>query len=196
MGLGNSSVKRHMDELFGVERAEKLRADLETVSPSKREFAIIEKIAEALQEDGGEYVLPFRFRRVSGMRTSHHLIFVSKNIRGYSIMKDIMAKESSGEEQSVPTFEYNPAWRKQGLLFELSRPLDDLEEMLLKKYAGKTLTLKDIFEDHNIGTRYVIKNYKDALKKMEAAGKISANPSAEKRKKNTFANHVKVTFPD
>ena len=66
---------------------------------------------------GGKFVLPFRFRNDRGNRTSHHLIFVSKHVKGYTIMKDIMAKESSKREQGVPSFEYSPADEKYPLLF-------------------------------------------------------------------------------
>ena len=126
MGLNNKFVKDHMDALFEEGRANQLRQELQDFSPAQRELAIVEAMSGALQEMGGRFVLPFRFRRPDGSRTSHHLIFVSKHILGYNIMKEIMAKESSSTEQGVPTFEYNPSIREQGILFELSRPLDDL----------------------------------------------------------------------
>ncbi len=161
MGLANDTVKQHMDALFGEERAAILRTKLEPLSPAQRELAIVEEICEALVEMGGKYVLPFRFRNEKGNRTSHHLIFVSKHPLGYGIMKDVMAKESSAHEQRVPTFEYNPATADQPLLFELARPLDDLEDMLLDEFAGETLTMLETFERHNHGRRYIKKNYKD-----------------------------------
>jgi hypothetical protein len=156
-------------------------------------MAIVEEICAALKEMGGEYVLPFRFRHENGNRTSHHLIFVSKHVRGYEIMKEIMAKESSTTEQGVPSFEYNPATKFQPLLFELSRPLDELTDMLLDEFADQTMTMIDVYQRHHIGKRYIKKNYKDALLKLEAKGKITAEPS--KRRKNTFADTVRVTFP-
>lgn len=195
MGMNNPIVKQHMDSLFGEDRAAVLRPKLAALKPEQRELAIVEALCEALQEMGGKYVLPFCFKRPNGERTSHHLIFVSKHPLGYKIMKSVMAKESSGREQGVPTFEYNPSFRKQGFLFELSRPLDDLEEMLLSEYAGQTMTMIDIHDDHNVGRRFISSNYKDALKNLEAKGKIKCDPPANGRKKNTFADHVEVTFP-
>ncbi|EDL61720.1 three-Cys-motif partner protein TcmP [Gimesia maris] len=195
MGLNNSIVKSHMDALFGETRADLLRQELDDLDPEARELTIVETIGEALQEMGGKYVLPFRFRNKKGVRTSHHLIFVSKNIRGYEIMKDIMAKESSEEEQGVPTFEYNPSIKKQGLLFELSRPLDDLGEMLLDVFSGRTMRMIDIFNEHHVGRRFVSRNYKDILKLLEKQNKISTDPPVDKRKKGTFGDSVKVTFP-
>jgi len=110
-------------------------------------------------------------------------------------MKEIMAKESTDSGQGVPSFEYNPATRQQPLLFEYSRPLDDLADMLMADFAGQTVTMKQIHDQHNVGTLYISRNYKDILIKLEAAREIRADPPANKRRKNTFADTVKVTFP-
>ena len=199
VGLPNKMVEQHLNDLFGESRADKLRDDLKGLTPNERELAIVEALAEALKELGGKYVLPFRFLGKKRERTSHHLIFVSKHPLGYKIMKNIMAKESSGEEQGVPTFEYNPAFRKQGLLFELSRPLDDLGEMLLEQYAGTSMTMGEIYDDHNYGHRFIEKNYKAVLNQLESEGRISCDPPAEQRRmrlgERTFADTTTVTFP-
>jgi three-Cys-motif partner protein len=193
MGLRNTAVETHMNALFSKERADALRLTLNSKPTQERELIIVEAIAQALKEIGGEYVLPFRFKNETGKRTSHHLIFVSKHVLGYTIMKDIMAKESSTTEQGVPSFEYNPATISQPLLFELSRPLDHLADMLIEEFAGQTMTMEEVFNRHHIGKRYIKKNYKDILLKLEAEGKIIVNPS--KRRKGTLADSVMITFP-
>lgn len=193
------SVEKHIDALFEKKRATELRNLPTTMSPSERELSIIETISQALKEKAGEYVLPFCFKKEDGKRSSHHLIFVSKDKTGYKIMKDIMAQESSDSEQGVPSFEYTHATEKQLLLFGYSRPLDDLAEILLTEFAGRTMTMKQIFDRHNVGTRYVSGNYKEILAKLESEGKIQTEPPANKRPKRkgevTFADRVKVTFP-
>jgi three-Cys-motif partner protein len=195
MGLPNDAVDEHMDCLFGKERADKLRASLQGLAPEERETAIVEELAEALQELGGKYVLPFCFLNDEGTRTSHYLIFVSKHVRGYEIMKDVMASQSSKADQQVPSFSYCRADQKYRLLFELTRPLDDLEQMLLKEFAGRIMTMKQIFNAHNVGRPYLAKNYKAVLSKLESEGKIVANPPTAKRRKGTFGDNVQVTFP-
>ncbi len=196
-GLNNPFVKSHMDSLFGQQRAETLRNKLQSMRPSEREVTIVEEICTALREASTSqqrYVLPFRFKNENGTRTSHHLIFISKHIRGYEIMKDIMAKESSRNEQGVPSFEYNPANINQPFLFNFFRPLDELESLLLQHFAGRTLTMKEVYEQHHVDTPYIEKNYKEALRNLEQQGKIVADPPADKRRKGTFADTVKVTF--
>lgn len=198
MGLSNNAVKEHMDALFGQIRAEQVRERLKALSPQERELTVVEAICEALKEMGGQYVLPFRFRHEAGNRTSHHLIFVSKHIRGYEIMKEIMAKESSEQMQGVPSFEYNPATIQQPFLFELTRPLDELEAMLLTTFSGRTMTMKEVYDQHHVEKPYIRKNYKIALGNLEAQGKIIADPPANKRQRRkgeiTFADSVKVVF--
>ena len=106
------------------------------MNSSERELSIVEAISQSLKVEAGKYVLPFCFKTADGKRSSHHLIFVSKHIRGYQIMKDIMAKESTESKQGVPSFEYNPsATNQQPLLFEYLRPLDDLAKNTVDKFC-------------------------------------------------------------
>ena len=196
MGLSNDAVKENMNALFGQVGADQLRKRLKTLTPQERELTVVEYICEALKEMGRKYVLPFRFRHEMGNRTSHHLIFVSKHPKGYEIMKEIMAKESSEQTQGVPSFEYNPATLQQPLLFELTRPLDQLESMLLDNFSGKTMTMAEIYDQHHLGKPYIKKNYKTALSNLESQGKVTVHsPEDKKRRKGTFADDLKVTFP-
>ena len=201
--INNPYVIEHMDALFGREQAEELRIKLDPMRPFEREVAIVEAISQSLKIKAGQYVLPFRFKSESGGRSSHHLIFVSQNRRGYEIMKEIMAKESTNLDEGVPSFEYNPATHDQSLLFQYSRPLEDLADMLMKYFAGKTVTMQQIYDQHydrfSVGTRYIEKSYRECLIKLETEGKIKADPLADKRPKRkgevTFGPKVKVTFP-
>ena len=183
MGLPNPTVEPTISTpLFGEVRAEDLRDKLKPLNPAKRELAILENICEALIEMGGKYVLPFRFKRPDGSRTSHHLIFVSKNPRGYKIMKDIMAKASSWSDQGVPSFEYNPSYRSEGLFFEFARPLDELEGLLIEEFSGQSIRMDAIYEQHNYGRPFVEANYKNVLNAMETKGLITCDPPAGKRR--------------
>ncbi|MGY3424603.1 hypothetical protein ACVWZW_005078 [Bradyrhizobium sp. F1.13.4] len=113
-------------------------------------------------------------------------------------MKGIMASESSTDDQGVASFTYSPADASTPLLFSLLQPFDKLLEDLPKVFAGETLTMRQIYEQHSVDTPYIDKNYKEALRQLEAAEMITADPPAAKRPKRagsvTFADHVKVTF--
>ena len=196
MGLNNEVVRKHMNVLFGVERANDLQKKLELLDPNERELTIVEELCQALRDLGPKYVLPFRFKDDHGSRTRHHLIFVSKAFKGYEIMKDIMASESSNAEQGIASFEYNPVdtqiANQQLLLFQLSRPLDELGEMLLNTFSGQTLEMIKIYKLHNVDRPYIKKNYKRVLIQLEEQRKIFTS----KHKAGTLGDRVQVTFPE
>ena len=198
MGVNNKAVAEHMEALFGKERALLLRDKLVDKKSQERELFIIEELCQALKEYGAEFILPFRFKNDRGKRTSHHLIFVSKHFRGYEIMKDIMARESSKNTQGVPSFEYNPAdfLSRQSFLFMLSRPLDDLKNDLMIKFEGQRLTMQEIYQRHNVNTPYIKKNYKDVLCELYNEGSIKAiNSNGKPPRKDTFGDNIIATFP-
>ncbi len=198
MGITNPTVKKHMVALLGEDRIDRLAPKLEDLTPKRREFVIIEELCQALKEYGGKFVLPFRFKGKDGKRTSHHLIFVSKGFKGYDAMKEVMAKESSSNTDGVPSFEYNPAHAmpQQTLLFKLSRPLEDLKEMLLEEYAGQKMSMLDIHNAHSIDTPYIKKNYKKALSELSDKGIIkAANRRGKRPRKGTFADDAVASFP-
>jgi three-Cys-motif partner protein len=195
-GINNPGVKKHMDALFGEERADALRARLPGLTPVLREAAILEQLANEIQSLGGKYVLPFTFRNSEGTRTSHKLIFVSKHFKGYEIMKDIMAAESSTQDEGVPSLAYSPADASMPLLFSLTQPMSKLKGMLLKDFAGQTLSLTEIYEQHSVGKPYIKKNYREALSALEAADSVSAYATLGTRRKGTYPDHVKIRFKD
>jgi len=191
-GLSNEKVEKHMDALFGAGRTPELRRNLEGKSPDQREALILEELSQAINEMGGKFVLPFRFKR--GKRTSHSLIFVSKHFKGYEIMKSIMASESSSEDQGVASFAYSPADATTPLLFSLVQPFDKLLSDLPIVFSGKTLTMQQVYEKHSVNTPYTKTNYKKALIELEQQGSLTAKPPAAERRKGTFADHVMVAF--
>lgn len=198
MGVNNKAVQDHMQALFGEERAMALRDKINRKNALERELLIVEELCQALKAYGSRYVLPFRFKNDKGERTSHHLIFVSKHLRGYEIMKEIMAHESTNDTQGVPSFEYNPAdfLPRQTLLFQLYCPLDDLKEDLLDAFRGQSLTMQEIYEKHNVDKPYITKNYKDVLRKLYKDGSVKAiSPNGKPPREGTFGDKIIVAFP-
>lgn len=195
-GIPNQAVAGHINALFGNERADALRARLIGLSPELREALILEALAAEIKALGGSYVLPFTFRNSNGTRTSHKLVFVSKSFKGYAIMKDIMAKESSTEDQGVPSLAYSPADGSMPLLFSLQRPLDQLRASLLKDFAGQEISVTDIYKRHSVDTPYVMKNYRDSLMQLEVEDRIAVSSLKGPRRKGTFPEHLLVRFPE
>jgi hypothetical protein len=110
-----------------------------------------------------------------------------------------MANESSTRDQGVPSLTYSPADERTPLLFSLARPSDALEGLLLDRFSGQTLTMRRVYEIHSVDTPYIDRNYKDALLRLEAVGRINANPPVDRRPRRaglaTFGDNVQITFP-
>jgi three-Cys-motif partner protein len=197
--ITNDNVEDHIVALFGAERFEELKRKLAGKSPQKREIIILDTFAQALKAMGFKYVHPFTFMQPEKQRVSHHLIFVSKSYKGYQVMKSITGKESSSHEEGVPSFGYAPAVSEEmtPLLFEFARPLEQLGAMLMDEYAGQTITFGNLFHEHNVGRRYVERNYRDALLELEEEGKVKVEMDTKRRSnkgKLTLPTHARITF--
>jgi three-Cys-motif partner protein len=192
MALSNPVFNDNMDSLFGSESAQQLRQKLDKMSPTEREAAIGEAVRDVLNKKGTRHFLSFPFRPTA--KTSHHLMFVTKNIKGYDIMKSIMARTSSTAPQGMASFDFNPSQRENPALFELNRTVDDLAVMLLNEFAGRTVAMTDVYREHHIGRPFVEANYKRALLILEAEGKVATDPPASLRP-DTLGSQVKIIFP-
>jgi three-Cys-motif partner protein len=178
--IQNPVVRKIVDAIFGKARVDKLQAILPTLDNAGTEAAIIGALRESLFEIDGKYVVPFGFRSESGKLT-HHLVFVGKHPLGHKIIKEVLAKFSTGESQGVPDFEFTPVPSvehfPEAALFGTRIPgaIDLLKAELLKVFAGRRLSVQDIFLIHNVGRRYLLLNYKEALKQLCREGRASAS---------------------
>jgi three-Cys-motif partner protein len=196
--LSNPDMKENMNSFFGKDRADSLRTNLLGKRPKEREDLIITELKRALKQLGGTYSVEYFFKDAGGRRTRHFLILASKVALAERIMKEIMAKESSTEDQGFASFGYNPSDgenRQRGLF--IVDPREELGMMLLSAFSGKTLKVGDIYRKHSIGRPYTLRNYKDAINKLDAERRVQTNPPAEKRLRGgklTLSERVIVTF--
>lgn len=200
MGVTNEAIEQHLSSIFGKERFDALRSVLSGKKPYEREMIIVQFLCDSLRENGSKFVLPFRFKNDTGTRTSHHLIFLSKDFRGYDIMKEIMWKETTDHREGVAaSFEYNVrdnAYRQGSLFDTLSRPLDELGRMLIDQYGGETIGFTPLYEEHSVDKPFVRKNYKDVLSQMLSKNLIHATHQKTKKppRRGTFSDEMLITF--
>lgn len=188
------AAKKHIDSLFGVRRAEQLRAIVDRLSPYERRVAVREAICEAVKEVRGDYVLPFAFYDDSGHAVRHYLVFASKSAKAYEKMKGIMARASSRAAQGVPAYAYCPADESQPQLLPASRPLDDLERLLVEEFGGRTLSVSEVYRQHGVGTQYIPRNYKMALLSLETQGLVTISRRTTSRRRDQLGDAAIVTF--
>ena len=192
--IENPRFTEHIKKIFGLDRAARLQEKAPTLSVTDRENYVMDELISALKEEHGKFVLKFRFWDESRDRTSHYLIFVTKGFRGYEIMKDIMAKESSPSSGPVASFEYIPL--SQQLLFPMMPipTINDLKTELLHDFQGATQKMQEIYQQHSIGKPYIKKNYKQALMELEAKNDITTTPPQDERRKDTMGDNVVIQF--
>lgn len=192
--ITNPALQSHVEKIFGKSRLQKMQSGIKQLaSIQEREDLVTNELVEVLKEKRGKFVLKFKFWDEDKDKTSHFLVFVTKDVKGYEIMKDIMANESS-PKADIASFEYIPSTR-QMLFPPVSRhSFDSLRDDILEHFKGQSLSVQRIYEQHSVGTPFVKKNYKKVLLDLESAGKIVANPS--KRRKGTMADTVTVSFPN
>ncbi len=195
--LDNPRSQHHVDALFGHERANRLRAEIPRLDTRGQEVLILKELEGALGDLGYPFIHSFRFFD-NDANLSHHLVYVCKIPLGYEIMKEIMAPESTGTDrhQGVPNYEYHPIDAIYEPLFHVSHPFDTLLDELPQVFAGRTLSMVDVYHDHNLGTPYIKANYKKALIQLENMRRITADPAAVNRRADTMADNVLLTFPE
>jgi three-Cys-motif partner protein len=196
--IHNEDVEQHILRLFDTEDARPLRERLLGMRPAEREARVMEELTTALKRDASLHVLHFAFLNDAASRTSHHLVFVTKHPLGCKIMKDIMAKESSWVEDGLPSFVCSPKAKEPTLFDDIDDPIAELQRMLLETFAGAKLPVGTIYEEHGLDSRrrFMPPHYKEALKRLEAEGRVLATPPASERRQGTMADHVVIEFPE
>lgn len=187
-------VAEHIDAFFGPERAEKMRAEILGRDARERELYVTEQATEALLDAGARYVLPFRFKKADGSRTSHYLVFASKGFKGYDEMKRIMARLCASDPDGVPTFEYCEADGKYPQLFGYTLSVSDLVLSILTDYAGRTVTLDEMYADHSAGRPFIRANYVTALQQLEGSDSISVTRPPRARS-GAYGPKTTITLP-
>ena len=185
-----------MEALFTAERLAELQTELASAKKDDRPDVIFQHLGGRLEELGGTYQRPFLFRLSNG-RLLRSLMFVSKSPLGYDIMKGVMANEGLKDPDGVSTFTFYVDGGGLALPLDgAATPYQVLLDELPSQFAGRTLTRKEVFEEHNVGTPYVKANYLKALIELEENGAITCDPAADERPAGTMAeDRVSITFP-
>jgi hypothetical protein len=169
---------------------------LPSVTKDEREALVLDTLSQSILAAGVvKFVLPFRFLKPDTARTSHYLIFLTKNFRGYHIMKEVMAKAAGAEKSGAPSFTYIPASPQLDFLGGFNEGLDQLEASLLSEFAGCSLAVRRIYETHSVGRPFILANYKHVLRGMVEAGKVAARTTDGKPVAPSLPDSSIIDFP-
>lgn len=174
----NTKFDEHLIGIFGETRTRALKTQLMALTPSQREPVVINALVEALLEEKGNYVLPFKFYSAEMLRTSHFIVFVTKHPTACKIMKQIMYSNSARDSDGVASFSFEDSrnfskGNSQLSLFD--GPIKDLERDMISKHHGQTVTVQELCDEYDCDftNHFVSQNVTDVLKRMELADQIS-----------------------
>ncbi|WP_221091179.1 three-Cys-motif partner protein TcmP [Deinococcus aquaedulcis] len=166
-------IRRQPEILLGTQSYGQLQAKIQSITaPPQRQAIITDHLWTQLERGGfpQHFVVPFEFKFGDRDRTSHYLVFVSKNARARKIIREVMA--SMRTDRAGGSFEFNPH-ALQGGLFNGHFLLGD---ELCRKFAGRTLAVQQIIVEHdaaNPRSPYVEKDYKATLKQLRDSNHIT-----------------------
>jgi|GEM_PF-5555599 len=169
MGASNTAVTAYLDAFWGERRAVALREDLLGLKPQARQERIVAACVSRLRERGATHVLVFRLS--DGHRIQEILFHASRDVGAYSRAKEVLARHSTGHEQGVPDYAWDPVAAHYNHGLAITRPLDALANELGRTLANQVVTAEDIFRRHHVGQPYVLQNYYDALEQLAAQGR-------------------------
>ena len=161
----NTVLRAHVEALLGVRRVAELRERFNDV-PDERENerAMLRALGESMNEINGLSVLPFAFRRRTG-HASHHLAFVSKNVRGYQKAKEAMKGASSWfHDGGIPGLEFITPGFDNRLNLDADTPtIEKLMHLLVQRNRGNLVSRTEAYDSVTLGTPYVESNVREAL---------------------------------
>jgi three-Cys-motif partner protein len=193
----NPNSEQTMTSLFGRSRLESLRTDFKQ-RPRQKEAIILDCLKETMKEVGAIYFQPFPFRVSDENSSRQHLVYLGKHSKGLEVIKDIMARSSTMHHCGVPVMGFTDGPVQFGLF--TPDPIPDLQAELLRSFAGRTASVGEVFEEHHVTSeRYILRNYQEALRRLEASYCVLASPGAAERPTRngivTMSELVKITFP-
>ena len=181
MKMSYAMMDESINAFFAKTRADQIRAEIATInSAQRREQVILAAVTRALKEEVGAYSLTFGFRTREGGGTSHHLVYATKHLRALSQMKRIYTKASSDKTDGVGSLDYDPRDAEARTL-SLFSPLEEVRQRLLKIFAGRTLTFRELIE-LEADTNFTDTAYRNALLDLEEEKRVTMSPTAEQRR--------------
>jgi three-Cys-motif partner protein len=183
---------------------EKLKKDRKyTASVHQRLKLIMDNLASEFEKavSGKLFTCAFKFQEEDSSATSHYILHITKHQKGYALVKQIYYDfDNIGavlENDGNYTFDAKKMGNSVNSLFNFGdQNVASLSKILEEKYKGKTISAKDLFEDHHPSTKWSGSHYLKALRNMTDKGKIEPiyTDNIEHKVTVLLTNHCKLKF--
>lgn len=125
------------------------------------------------------YYTAFKFQEEDIETTSHFILHLTKNKRGFDLVKQIYNDFANVgtvfDGVNTYTFDVKKITNPVEELFDTnSENIDALKNMLLEKYKGRTITSYDLFEEHQQNCLYSRSHYVKALRRLVEEGTVES----------------------
>lgn len=196
----NNQVKLrgHVEALLGRERVIALRDQLNSGLPElEMEQAMLLALRESMRSIAGRDVLTFAFRRRTGA-ASHHLAFVSKNVRGFEVAKEAMARNSSGfYPDHIASLEFVEPGYDQTLIHVDPPSIDRLKALIVHANAGKVVTVQQAYDSVMYNTPYVKQNVREAIVRLarDHGSQVYSDGILSKLRKSKLPRNPSILVP-
>lgn len=186
MHLNNPEAESALHRLFGNNRWQ--QQPFMTQSGATREHNFLDYFTSQL---GAKFVLPFRIGfdpedKVHSERTKYYLLHASNHVRAALLMKEVMWP--LGDEAGT----FDASGSQQGILISMQPKESELRDILLREFAGQTVTFDRIVES-TWQLPFIPKTYRAVLKRLRTDGTVSVQPVTSKA--DGLSGHDCVTFP-
>jgi len=162
--LDSSRHKRSIEELYGIENVKSELARGYSSLPNDQ--ALLKLYRDRLHNDAKvEFTQPFKINADEKLQTTYYLIHCTHNPKGCEIMKQIMYK--AGTEGR---FAYLGPAEGQMTLHQFDN--NRLKDLLLKKFAGRSISYENLRYDTLMDVEAIKANYKTAILELEKDEKI------------------------
>lgn len=125
------------------------------------------------------YYTAFKFQEEDIETTSHFILHLTKNSRGFDLVKQIYNDFANVgtvfDGINTYTFDVKKITNPVEELFDTnSENIDALKNMLLEEYKGRTIISYDLFEEHQQNCLYSRSHYVKALRRLVEEGLIES----------------------
>jgi len=179
--LAASNVEEALNKLYPTPEWKQI---LGNYTGRKREEALTNLYIKCLHENTEvKYTWAFKVSMDEKYRTLYYLIHATNHIDGHKLMKYIMSQQGIDDSFAYLGPE-DLVERNQMRLFDVKN-IEQLKELLLKKFNGKKLTYDNIQEKicfpWHEEPPYTDQDYRKVLKELEKEGKIQVRRVSSKK---------------
>ncbi|MDQ4141045.1 MAG: hypothetical protein M3142_11030 [Bacteroidota bacterium] len=163
-------------------------------SARKKEQFMVDMLVNNLQEKK-YYPIVFKINLPDKDQTSHYLLFAAKTRQAYFLMKESIAQYSDFQEDGVPLFSVNQKPKMPllpGFFQYLSKYTFNglLETLSSNRSQFHYRTIQEIYEEHAMGTDFILANYLQAFAKLRQQGRINLVDEKNKQVKSITGNAI------